>query len=97
MAFFEQRCLYHSSREAVCRCPSCQNYYCRECVLEHEGKLICTRCLAAATQPKQVTDSTKWGLLSVLASGGLLLCWVLQYYLGWAFSQISTTFHEAGL
>ncbi len=97
MALFQQRCLYHSSREAVCRCPSCQNYYCRECVLEHEGKLTCTRCLAAATQPKQAERSTKWALLSVLASGGLLLCWVIQYYLGWALSQIPATFHEGGL
>ncbi len=43
------RCAYHHGREAAARCPSCHRDYCRECVTEHRGRLLCITCLAAAT------------------------------------------------
>jgi hypothetical protein len=42
-----QDCLHHPHRGAVARCPACAQSFCRECVVEHEGKLLCTDCLEA--------------------------------------------------
>ncbi len=40
-----QRCQFHALREAVARCPECQRYFCRECVTEHDERLLCASCL----------------------------------------------------
>jgi hypothetical protein len=40
-----RRCLVHPDREAAVRCPSCHQYYCRECVVEHESRFLCAACL----------------------------------------------------
>ena len=42
----QQRCWNHEAREAACRCPACGRSYCRECVSEHEGRLLCAACLS---------------------------------------------------
>ena len=44
-----QRCAHHAHREAAARCPQCERYYCRECVTEHEGRVLCTSCLGTLT------------------------------------------------
>jgi hypothetical protein len=50
-----RRCLVHPDREAAARCPSCHQYYCRECVVEHQARFLCAACLqksiAARTKP----------------------------------------------
>jgi len=40
-----QRCLNHTFREAVARCPECGHYFCRECITEHEDRVVCASCL----------------------------------------------------
>ncbi|MBE7219068.1 MAG: rhomboid family protein [Caulobacteraceae bacterium] len=49
-----QRCWNHAEREAAARCPSCGRFFCRECVTEHAGRMVCAACLrtqlAAATR-----------------------------------------------
>ena len=40
-----RRCLVHPDREAVARCPSCRQFYCRECVVEHDTRFLCAACL----------------------------------------------------
>ncbi len=42
-----QRCTIHLEREAAARCPSCERFFCRECVTEHDGRLLCAACLRA--------------------------------------------------
>jgi hypothetical protein len=37
----QQRCLNHMLREAVARCPECSRFFCRECITEHEDKVLC--------------------------------------------------------
>ena len=44
-ALTHQRCFHHSHREAVARCPECRQFYCRECVTEHDYRVICATCL----------------------------------------------------
>jgi hypothetical protein len=62
-----QRCFHHSLREAVARCPECRQFYCRECITEHEERVICATCLrrlSAAPPARRV--SLQW-LLSALS------------------------------
>jgi hypothetical protein len=32
----------------VARCPECRRFYCRECVTEHDDRLLCASCLKKA-------------------------------------------------
>ena len=50
---FQQRCLHHLSREAACRCPVCRSYFCRECVTEHDDRLVCAGCLKKMHAPSE--------------------------------------------
>lgn len=45
-----QRCFNHAEREAVARCLSCEEHYCRECVSEHEGRYLCAACIARSAE-----------------------------------------------
>ena len=41
----DQRCFNHHLREAVARCPECTHFFCRECITEHDDRIICAACL----------------------------------------------------
>ena len=91
IALADQRCWNHPSREAVVRCPSCTRFYCRECVIEHQGRMICTTCLSAlAAEPETGRISQiRW---TAAAIGGLLLAWLIFYYLGVFLARIPSDF-----
>ena len=85
----QQRCLHHETREAVCRCPVCRNFFCRECVVLFEARLLCATCLEAETAAAE-PDNAKGGrtaLLVALAAVGLLIVWLSFYLAGWAIVQ----------
>ena len=44
-----QRCRNHAEREAVARCPGCGHHFCRECVTEHDDRILCAACLRKLT------------------------------------------------
>ena len=44
------RCLVHRERWAAARCPSCHQFYCRECVVEHDTRFLCAACLQKSIQ-----------------------------------------------
>jgi hypothetical protein len=91
-----QRCNNHASREAVARCPGCQRFFCRECISDHEGRVICATCLAAMTVAPAKRHSNRLGGISGLfgAMGAILLIWVVFYLFGAALSAIPTSFHN---
>ena len=76
----QQRCWNHESREAVCRCPSCLRSYCRECVTEHESRLLCAACLKSLAQPPRPRRRL-WRRLapSALALAGILASWAVFF------------------
>ena len=53
-----QRCFHHSAREASARCPSCHRSYCRECITEHSGRVLCATCLAERN-PQSTSTSVR--------------------------------------
>jgi len=77
------RCFNHAHREAAGRCVACEHTYCRECLTEHAGRLMCSRCLGATAQAQAAAHGAgAWrgvffgGLR--LAVGIAIVAWVLQ-------------------
>lgn len=91
----EVRCLNHSRREAVARCPACGRFFCRECITEHEHRVLCAACLRALAPGTETGGTGLAGLsLSAGAAAGLLLIWVLFYLAGQVLLLIPSSFHE---
>ncbi|MBF0530347.1 MAG: rhomboid family protein [Deltaproteobacteria bacterium] len=93
--FSRLRCFHHPSREAAARCLECHRNFCRECVTEHEGRLLCATCLDKRLKPKR-ERSRRWGaairIIHLLL--GLWLAGTFFYYTGQALMQIPESFHE---
>ncbi len=90
-----QRCFHHSLREAVARCPACGRFYCRECINEHQGRLLCASCLRRLTQavkPKRRWPAL-WGRVAA-ALIGLAVTWLFFYGLGALLIIIPSDSHE---
>jgi hypothetical protein len=90
-----QRCLNHVTREAAARCPECKRFFCRECITEHEGKVICAECLttqsaSSSKGPRRVAEIARGGAMTV----GLGLVWLFFYYFGRLLLSIPSSFHE---
>ena len=91
----DTHCLMHPDREAVALCLSCGHYFCRECITEHKGRVLCTMCLAketgAAARKRRFPHLIRAGLAILV---GLIVCYMLFYSLGSALSVIPDTFHQ---
>ena len=79
----EQRCWNHGGREAVCRCPECNRSYCRECVSEHDSRLLCAECLARTVRTPEGPPSRLRRMAPVaMVLAGLLMAWVVLFGAG---------------
>jgi len=77
-----QRCWNHEGREAVCRCPGCGRSFCRECVTEHEARLLCAACLRNLVRGgKRARRGARLVPLLMMAAG-ILLAWILLFGAG---------------
>ncbi len=94
MTLHAQRCVQHPSREAVARCPSCVRFYCRECVVEHDGRLLCTSCLAKSSAPVRRSRGIAAVAWFGAAAAGLLMAWASFYYTGSLLAKIPSEFHQ---
>src|SRR3954463_10812542 len=83
VALHPRRGARHSTREAAARCPACGEFFCRECVVEHDGKLLCAACLAkrATTGEKRRRRLASVRRVLQTVAGGLAL-WLVFYWLG---------------
>ncbi len=90
-----QRCFNHAAREAVARCPSCGRFFCRECITEHDQRVICASCLgkllAAAPRRRSVFG---WVLPGVQGVFGLVAAWFFFHLIGEMLSSLPAAFHE---
>ena len=92
----QARCFKHVSREAAARCPECGRFYCRECVTEHQGRVVCRTCLDALLQPEEretpgwIKAAAGWSL----ALAGYLLVFYGFYLLGRMLLRIPSAFHS---
>lgn len=91
----QQRCFNHILREAAANCPECSRFFCRECVTEHEDRVLCAVCLARESKKvglKRVRMEKLQHILQ-LAGGGLTV-WIIFYYLGQMLLALPTSFHD---
>lgn len=95
-----QRCLHHPDREAVARCPECERFFCRECIAEHDDRIICASCLQLLAHPaEKPRGRSLWGLVAFplfRAGVGLFVAWFCFYLLGHYLLTFPSDFH-AGL
>ncbi|MGA2596933.1 MAG: rhomboid family protein [Bryobacteraceae bacterium] len=95
MTLAQQRCFIHEFREAVARCPVCRNSFCRECVTEHQGRVVCTACLKQLHSTKGASQRKLLRLVSgVLPIAGLLLAWLVFYSAGRILTLIPADVHD---
>jgi hypothetical protein len=90
-----QRCFNHADREAVARCPGCRQFFCRECITEHDDQVICANCLRKLAR---VSLLKRRGWVNTFAVGrcllGLLMAWFFFYLAGVSLLSLPTFFHE---
>jgi len=90
-----QRCFYHEFREAACRCPICRRYFCRECVTEHDNKVLCVECLKAIVAGRAVRRSGMRRVLrGLLPVAGVLIAWLFFYTVGRTLLLIPSDVHD---
>jgi len=79
----QQRCWNHEAREAACRCPGCGRSYCRECVSEHEGRLLCAACLSGITAGRDTGGGRGRSLApAAMIAAAILLAWLMYWAAG---------------
>lgn len=94
-----QRCYHHRRREAVVRCPECGRYFCRECVTEHDQRMLCSTCLSKTEGIRSGGQRTWIRMISMLAQGGVgfLIIWYAFYLIGLMLLSIPDAFHEGAV
>jgi hypothetical protein len=93
-----QRCFHHPLREAASRCPSCRRYFCRECVTEHEDRVICADCLKKLARSRPAHAVSVRGLLrGLLPVAGLLIAWLCFYAVGRTLLLIPVSVHDGSI
>jgi len=96
-SLLQRRCDNHPQREASARCPECGRYFCRECITEHDDRVLCASCLAKLTAKKEETLKL-WALAPRLGLAFLAL--VLIYFtamlIGNLLLSVPSHFHNHG-
>ena len=91
----QQRCFQHSAREAVARCPECRRFFCRECVTEHDARLLCAACLKQSARAPVLRSGVLVPLLRLCqVTFGLLITVTFFYLLGRQLLSIPSSFHD---
>ena len=98
LSLAHQHCLNHSAREAVAQCPQCRHFFCRECITEHDDRILCAACL----QKISVVVKSNRHPFRALARGGLSLAGLFTaalffYWLAQILLLIPTQFHDGTL
>ena len=91
----QQRCFNHAMRESVALCPECRRCFCRECVTEHEDRVICGACLKKlARLPQARRQGLVRTLTTVECLFGVVTVWFFFYLLGQVLLTLPSSFHE---
>ena len=90
-----QRCFNHAVREAVARCPEYKQFFCRECITEHDDRVVCAACLRKlARVPITQRRSFVRILRAVQLTVGLLIAWFFFFLIGESLVRLPDSFHE---
>jgi len=78
----DTRCHNHPDREAVARCVSCGRFYCRECITEHHGRMICAFCLKPISERRRAMRPLSVVVTLFRVAVGVIVLWFAFYSLG---------------
>ena len=93
-----QRCFNHAGREAAARCPECRKYFCRECITEHDDRVLCTSCLKSLIKRASARGSAFAGLSRLLQCVlGIVVAWFFFFLVGESLLRLSASFHATDL
>jgi hypothetical protein len=93
-----QRCFNHAVREAAARCPECKHFFCRECITEHDDRVLCTNCLAKLTKKPPTRRFALTQLLWLAQCVvGIFIAWFFFFLIGEGLLKQPTSFHEGTL
>ncbi|HWM23856.1 MAG TPA: rhomboid family protein [Chthoniobacterales bacterium] len=93
-----QRCVHHPDREAAARCPECSRFFCRECVSEHDDRVLCASCLAAGLRVRAPGRSRFSPLGRALAAVlGLCLAWWFFDLVAQGLMRLPASVHEGSI
>jgi hypothetical protein len=90
-----QRCVRHPEREAAARCLECGRFFCRECVSEHDDRVLCASCLAAGLRV-HVHDRSRFRHLGrgLLAALSICVAWWFFDLVGRGLMRLPSSVHE---
>jgi hypothetical protein len=93
----QQRCVNHPQREASARCPECSRFFCRECITEHDDRVLCASCLTRIAR-REEPGRARWGLLLrvALAVLSFAVVFAILLVLGNILLSIPSHFHSTG-
>lgn len=88
-------CLNHPLREAAARCTSCGNTFCRECITDLDGRMVCVACHREKTSIKD-KPKRDWFLVtaSLQAMLGVAILWFTTWAVGRILLNIPAEVHE---
>ena len=93
-----ERCVHHPTREAVARCPECARFFCRECISEHDDRVLCARCLARGIREGGTAASRLRHLLQLSAAVfGLCTAWWFFDLVGQGLTRLPASVHEGSI
>jgi hypothetical protein len=93
-----QRCFNHGMREAVARCPECHRCFCRECITEHDDRVICASCLKKLALAPFTRRSGFLGVVrAVQVLAGVVIAWFFFYAMGYSLLRLPSSFHDGTL
>ena len=93
-----QHCHNHMLREAVARCPECGRFFCRECITEHEDKVLCAACLRKRIEPADLRPARFQGWFQMgQFLLGIIILYVVFYYTAQILLALPSDFHEGTL
>jgi hypothetical protein len=96
MAALVQQCLNHAGRPAVARCPSCGQSFCRECVVEHDYRIICAACLEKlVSAQREQRHRARVPVASIVQIAfALTILWIVFFVAAGVLMRIPADVHE---
>lgn len=96
----DERCLHHPDREAAARCPGCRRAFCRECVTEHGGRMLCAACIArdgvgaATVERGRLVRLLRPAGRALRLAAGVVVAWWAFHLLGATLALFPEALHE---
>ena len=97
-ALRQRRCENHPQREASARCPECGKFFCRECITEHDDRVLCASCLSKLTAKKGVVVAAwrNWIPRLGLALLAIIVIYLTLFLIGTSLISVPSKFHAQG-